>query len=119
MNVNWVRIVLLAPALAAFLWFAGKDLLLHMRARRVPVFENVLHLLLGAAQLVLVRGAFRGDARDLVHGAVATGVLGALDEYVFHRDIPSEESDVHAKAHFAMFSLLAFALLLGGVEHAH
>jgi hypothetical protein len=119
MSANWLRIWALAPPLTAFVWFAGKDLRLHLRARRVPLAENVIHLLLGPAQFELVRGAFLGQRRDLLVGALATAVLGALDEYVFHRGISSEESDVHAKAHWAMFSLLALALTFEELAHAH
>jgi hypothetical protein len=40
-------------------------------------------------------------------------VLGTLDEMVFHRGIPVEEHDLHAKEHFSLllFVSAAFALI--------
>ena len=111
--------MVLIPALGAFIWYAGKDLRAHLKARRVPLLENLVHLALGAAQLVLIRGALSGDVRSLLVGALATAAFGALDEFAFHRGIPSEESDLHAKAHWALFTVLVLAMVFEEWPRAH
>ena len=70
--------------------------------------------------LALLVGAFWGAGLWAAGGALATAALGAGDEYVFHRAIPGQEADLHAKAHLALFIFLAVAFGLPPlVTHAH
>lgn len=98
---------LLAVALAPFLWFAGRDQFLHFTARRVSVAENVIHLLLGLLLAIVIGRAFLFQPRLVAFALVAFVVVGASDEYVFHRRIPEVEHDVHAKEHFALLFFVA------------
>ena len=50
--------VLLVASLLPFLWFAVRDQILHLRARRVSVAENVIHLLLGMLLTIVIARAF-------------------------------------------------------------
>jgi len=108
----WRR-VLLGASLLPFLWFAARDQLLHLRARRVSLPENLLHLLLGMLMAIVLGRAFLFDTKWMAVALLLFVVCGALDEYVFHRRIPEVEHDVHAKEHFALlFFVAVFAALV-------
>ena len=106
-----MRVVVLCVAAAPFLWLAWRDNLFHLRGRKVPLVENLLHLLLGAALALTFSGAFSGRVTRLLFGLGGVAVGGALDEFVYHRQIPVEEHDLHAKEHFTLlvFVSVAFA----------
>ena len=111
-----LRLALVLPPSLLFVYFAGKDLMFHLRGRRVGGIENAIHLGLGLAEAAFLGGALVGSAGWLAAGAIATAALGAGDEYLFHRDLPAAESDLHAKGHLALFLVLAAAVL---ADHAH
>ena len=99
--------LVLAAALLPFLYYAGRDFRLHLAARRVPLAENVLHLALAVPLLAALALAFQFRVREAALAMAAFALCGAADEFVFHRGIPAEEHDVHAKEHFALFIFLA------------
>jgi hypothetical protein len=101
--------LVLSAVTAPFLWFAWKDNLFHFRGRKVPLFENLLHLVLGAALLLLFSGGIRGEMTRMFLGLGGVGIFGALDELVYHRGIPSEEHDLHAKEHFTLLVFVGAA----------
>ena len=105
--------IVLAIALAPFAYFAARDFRLHLSARRVPAAENALHLALGVLLVGALVRAFQFRAADAAYAICAFALCGAADEFVFHRGIPAEEHDVHAKEHYALFVFLAvfFALV--------
>jgi hypothetical protein len=105
--------VVLALALAPFAYFAARDFRLHLRARRVPLAENLIHLALGLVLAGALVRAFQFRAAEAAYALAIFAVCGAADEYVFHRGIPAEEHDVHAKEHYALFVFVAvfFALV--------
>jgi hypothetical protein len=107
-----MRTVVLCAAAAPFLWFAWKDNLFHFRGRKVPGLENLLHVGLGLALALLFAGAFRAEMTRLFLGLGGVAVLGALDELVYHRGIPSEEHDLHAKEHFTLLLFVGAAFAL-------
>ncbi len=107
-----MRTVVLCGSLAPFLWFAWKDNLFHLRGRQVPLVENLLHLGLGVALALLFISAFRADMPRLFVGLGGVGVLGALDELVYHRNIPADEHDLHAKEHFTLLVFVGAAFAL-------
>jgi hypothetical protein len=45
-------------------------------------------------------------------------VWGMVDELAFHRGLPAVESDVHAKAHMALFAFAGGALLAAAFPSA-
>jgi hypothetical protein len=117
--VAWLRLTVLVLSTLAFVRFAARDMRLHKRGRPITSGEHAIHGLLGLAQLALFVGAFVASSALFVGGTLATAVLGAGDEYAFHRGIPGEESDLHAKAHWALFIFIAAALLLPGGRLGH
>jgi hypothetical protein len=107
-----VRAPLLILAAVPFMVLAALDLRFHLRSRKPSKLEDLLHLLLGLGQVVLIASGVRGDLPRL---AVATGVVlvfGALDEFGFHHDLPARESDLHAKGHLALFGFVGAAVIL-------
>jgi hypothetical protein len=103
---------LLALALLPFLYFAVRDQVLHLTVRRVPVAENVVHALLAVLLAAVIVRAFLFDVASVAGGVLAFALVGAIDEFGFHRGLPSDEHDVHAKEHFA---LLLFVAVFGVV----
>ena len=105
--------VILAAALAPFLYFAGRDFRLHLSARKVSAAEHILHLALGILLAGAIARAFLFRGRETAFAVVLFAIAGAADEFVFHRGLPAEEHDVHAKEHFALFIFVAvFGALL-------
>lgn len=104
---------ILAVVLLPFLYFAGRDFRLHLTARRVSLAENLLHVALAIPLAAALALAFQFRAKEAALAMAAFAVFGSADEYVFHRGIPAEEHDVHAKEHYALFVFLAvfFALV--------
>jgi hypothetical protein len=96
-----------ARVILPFLYYAGRDFRLHLTARRVSLVENVLHLALAVPLLAALALAFQFRAREAALAMAAFAVFGAADEFVFHRGIPADEHDVHAKEHYALFIFLA------------
>lgn len=110
-----MRLLVLAAAAAPFFVYAARDLRVHLGPRKPGGQENALHVLLGVAQLALFVAAGIGHLRGEITAVVAVALLGALDEFVFHRGLPADESDLHAKAHFALFVFVATALAVNHV----
>jgi predicted membrane channel-forming protein YqfA (hemolysin III family) len=99
--------VVLAASLLPFLVLAVRDQLLHFTVRRVPLGENVLHLILGVVLAGVIARMFRFDRPHVVVGTLVFALFGAMDEFIFHRRIPEREHDTHAKEHFALFIFVA------------
>jgi hypothetical protein len=99
--------LILGASLLPFLWFAGRDQVLHFSARRVPIAETILHFILGAILFVVIGRSFLFDVRFVTIGILVIAAAGSIDEFVFHRGVPEPESDVHAKEHFALFVFIA------------
>lgn len=99
--------IVLGLALLPFLYFAGRDQVLHLTARRVSIAENLLHVALGILLVMVIARAFQFRERSVAMGVLAFAVAGSLDEFVFHRGLPAAEHDVHAKEHFALFVFVA------------
>ena len=108
----------IAAALVPFLFFAMRDQILHLRIRKVPLFENVIHFALAVLLTAVIGRAFQFDTRGVIFGAILFVLTGALDEFVYHRRIPEEESDVHAKEHFALLGFIVIALGIAQVVRA-
>jgi hypothetical protein len=106
-----IRGLLLLP-LVPFLRYAGKDLAYHFRSRKPGIPESLVHVVLGIFQGGLVVNAFRLDLARVAVATVGIAIFGAIDELVFHRGLPAEESDLHAKAHIALFAFAAAAVAL-------
>lgn len=104
-----IRALLLVPLLP-FLRYAAADLAFHYRARKPHFAESLVHVLIGLFQAALVVHAFRLDLPRVAVAILGIAVFGAIDELGFHRRLPPEESDLHAKAHIALFAFAAAAV---------
>jgi hypothetical protein len=109
--VTLTRVLLVVPLLP-FLRYAGLDLVYHFKSRKPGIPENLVHVALGVFQVGLVVNAFRGDLARIALAALGIAVFGAIDEFAFHRRLPSEENDLHAKSHIALFAFAAAAVAL-------
>ena len=112
------RIVITIFALV-FARYAYLDARYYFRLRKPSKLEDLLHLLLGVCELGLIVGALWPQRLLFLGGAAATAVLGAADEYVFHRGLPADENDYHAKGHLALFIVFVAASVMPGVVGGH
>jgi hypothetical protein len=112
------RVVVVVLALV-FARYAYLDTIYHLRVRKPSTAENLLHLLLGLCELVLIGAALAPHKPLFFGGAAGTAALGAIDEFGFHRGLPADENDYHAKGHLALFALFAAASVLPEVLHGH
>lgn len=105
-----MRALVILVSFAPFAWYAFRDHQMHMSGRQVPKVENFLHLVLGIALAGMLATAISGSiGRFLVFLAMMVG-FGAVDEFVFHRDIPAEEHMTHAKEHFLLLVFVGLTL---------
>jgi hypothetical protein len=105
-----MRLAVLVISFLPFVYFGIKDNAFHFRGRKVSRTEHVLHLGIGLTQAMLFVQAVNAD---LMRMFVALGlfmVSGAVDEYIFHRGLPGEESDLHAKEHLALLIFVVIAM---------
>ncbi len=105
-----IRALVLVAVLLPFVFYAGRDTVAHFRIRKPSWKENVIHLVLGVQQIALVIGAFKGSFARMAVAGVGVAIAGAMDEWGFHHDLPAEESDLHAKSHFALFIFAMVAI---------
>lgn len=106
-----MRSVVIILSFIPFLHYGVKDNAFHFRGRKVTLTEHVLHFGIGVAQAIIFVQALRGDWAWMLAGVVLCLLAGAIDEYIFHRHLPGEESDLHAKQHLALLIFLIVATL--------
>ena len=58
-------------------------------------------------------------AGDFPPSLLLFALAGGLDEYIFHHDIPGEESDLHAKEHLALLIFIVVSLATDWLEKNH
>jgi hypothetical protein len=66
-----------------------------------------LHLTIVLAVLTVVAHAIEGHRSVMLMGLVLFLIARAADEWGFHRQLPGDESDMHAKTHFAFLIFVA------------
>jgi hypothetical protein len=99
-----------------FIYYGGKDTMFHFRGRKVTTTEHILHAAIGLVLVVMFSHALMAH-HLIVLGALALFVVaGGVDEYIFHRGIPGEESDLHAKEHLALLSFIVVSLATDWLE---
>jgi hypothetical protein len=116
MRAGLMRIAFIIALFAPFAFFGLKDNSFHFRGRRVSVTEHVLHLGIGMTQVMMLVQAIKGNFVLLFIALGLMAIAGSVDEYVFHRDLPPEESDLHAKQHFALFVFVVGAMIVTYLE---
>jgi hypothetical protein len=111
-----MRTVLLIVMFLPFLYYAGRDQIFHLRGRKVSLSENLLHLGLGITLATLFTQALAGRHAQMIGALVLFAVAGAADEFIYHRGIPGEESDLHAKEHLALMIFLIATLAIDWMQ---
>jgi hypothetical protein len=106
-GIPWFRGVLIPLCLVPYAYFGLSDNLHHLRYRRVSWAERILHLTIVLAVLTVVAHAIAGHRSVMLMGLVLFLIARAADEWGFHRQLPGDESDMHAKTHFAFLIFVA------------
>src|SRR5437773_1044827 len=96
--------------LLPYLYYGARDHVYHFVGRKVSPMEHLVHLFIGCILAAAIFNAFRGRAVLFVAGIAAFLVVGAVDEYIYHRGLPEHESDLHAKGHLALLIFVIVAL---------
>lgn len=108
--------LLIAGALAPYLWFAGRDNMAHFKLRMVSPLEHALHLLLLGTLTIACSGVFARDVDRVLLGLLLFVPPALGDELVFHRGIPLEEHDLHAKEHLLLLVFFVVGALVASAE---
>jgi hypothetical protein len=111
-----VRSLILIVSFLPFLYYGVKDSIFHLRGRKVSVAEHLLHAAIGLILAIMFWHALRAHHLIVLGALLIFVVAGGIDEYVFHRDIPGEESDLHAKEHLALVIFLVVSLATAWLE---
>jgi hypothetical protein len=111
-----MRIAFIIALFAPFAYFGLKDNAFHFRGRRVSVTEHILHLAIGVTQVMMLAQAINGNFVMLFVALGLLAITGSVDEYIFHRELPPAESDLHAKQHFALFVFVVGSMIITYME---
>lgn len=111
-----MRAAILFVSFLPFLYYAGRDTMFHFRGRKVSVAEHAIHAAIGVSLVVIVSNAIVGRYVAMLAGLALFAIVGALDEFIWHRGLPEVESDLHAKEHLALFLFLVVTLALNWFE---
>lgn len=113
-----MRAAILSLSFLPFLYYGTKDTLFHFRGRKVCRTEHLLHAAIGVALATMFSHALLGNHPVVLGALVLFVVVGGVDEYIFHRDIPAEESDLHAKEHLALLAFVVVSLTTDWLEQS-
>ena len=105
-----MRAAILTTSLLPYLWYAWKDNAFHFHGRKVSLTEHLLHAAIGVSLAIMFGHAVAGNHGVVLGALVLFGIGGAIDEYIFHRDLPAVESDLHAKEHLALLIFVVISL---------
>jgi len=114
-----VRAALLIFSFLPFVYYATKDNLFHFRGRKVSRTEHILHAAIGIALVIMFSHALMAHHLIVLGALLLFVIVGGVDEYIFHRDIPGEESDLHAKEHLALLIFLVVSLATDWLQQNH
>jgi len=113
-----MRAFVLVLSFVPFVYYAAKDTAFHLYGRKVTLTEHLLHAAIGLVLAIMFMHALRGNHWIVVGALVIFAGAGALDEYIFHHNIPGEESDLHAKEHLALLIFIVVSLATDWLEKA-
>jgi hypothetical protein len=105
-----MRIAIVILSFLPFVYFGVKDNAFHFRGRKVSRTEHILHFGIGATEAMLFTQALAGNTPLMFASLFLFMISGGVDEYIFHRQIPGEESDLHAKEHLALLIFIVIAI---------
>jgi hypothetical protein len=114
-----MRAAILVLSFLPFLYYGGKDNAFHFRGRKVSLTEHILHAAIGVLLLILFTHALMARHLVVLCTLVLFVVAGGVDEYIFHRGIPAEESDLHAKEHLALLIFIVVSLATDWLQQNH
>jgi hypothetical protein len=107
-----MRETLVIVSFLPFLYYATLDGAFHFRGRRVSLAEHVIHLVIGLAVGLIFTAAVMANSTVMLASLGIFLISGSLDEFVWHRDLPAHESNLHAKEHLALLIFLGVTLLV-------
>jgi hypothetical protein len=105
-----VRPLILSLSFLPFIYYGAKDTMFHFRGRKVSLTEHLLHAAIGIVLVIMFTHALMAHHLVVLGALVLFVIAGGIDEYIFHRGIPGEESDLHAKEHLALVIFLVVSL---------
>lgn len=105
-----MRPLILIVSFVPFVYYGVKDSIFHFRGRKVSLAEHLLHAAIGLILLIMFTHALMAHHLIVLGALILFAVAGGIDEYIFHRDIPGEESNLHAKEHLALLIFLVISL---------
>jgi hypothetical protein len=111
-----MRAAILSVSFLPFLYFGAKDTMFHFRGRKVSLTEHLLHAAIGLVLGILFWHAIQAHHVVVLAALLLFVVAGSADEYIFHRGIPAEESDLHAKEHLALLIFIVVSLATDWLE---
>jgi|KBSSwiStaDraftv2_1062776.scaffolds.fasta_scaffold1622305_2 hypothetical protein len=111
-----MRAAILAFSFLPFLYYGTRDNIFHFRGRKVSVTEHILHIAIGLVLAIMFTHALMAHHLIVLGALVLFVIVGGADEYIFHRDIPAEESDLHAKEHLALLIFIVVSLATDWLE---
>ena len=114
-----MRAAILVLSFLPFLYYGGKDNAFHFRGRKVSITEHLLHAVIAIILLILFTHAIVAHHVVVLCALVIFVIAGGIDEYIFHRNIPAEESDLHAKEHLALLSFIVISLATDWLQQNH
>lgn len=114
-----MRAAILVLSFLPFLYYGTKDNMFHFRGRKVSLTEHMIHAAIGVVLAIMFTHALMAHHLVVVGALVIFAVTGAVDEYIFHHDIPAEESDLHAKEHLALLIFIVISLATDWLEKSH
>lgn len=114
-----MRVLIVIASFLPFLYYAAKDNSFHFRGRKVSATEHVLHLVIGVTLILVLSQAVAGNTLIMMVGLLLFLIAGAFDEYVWHRNIPDVESDLHAKEHLSLMIFVVVTLVVNWLERHH
>ncbi|MEZ6145454.1 MAG: hypothetical protein R3B91_08575 [Planctomycetaceae bacterium] len=110
---RWLRGGLISACLLPYAYFGLNDNLHHVRHREVSWTERILHLTIVLAVFTVVPNAIVGHRSMMMVGLLLFLIARSFDEWGFHRNLPGNEADMHAKTHYAF---LVFVVLLTSID---
>jgi hypothetical protein len=114
-----MRVAILSISFLPFLYYGAKDTMFHLRGRKVSRTEHLLHAAIGVLLAIMFTHALLAHHYVVVGALVIFAIAGGVDEYIFHRDIPAEESDLHAKEHLALLIFIVVSLATDWLEKSN
>jgi len=114
-----LRTAILLACLMPYAYFGLSDNLFHFRHRNVTLLERLLHAAIVLSAFTLVPHALAGNSNVTLAGLLLFVTARTLDEFIFHRGVPGEEADVHAKTHLAFLLFVVAIMAVDWLEANH